>query len=424
MAEEQPSTSGGGENGNGGERRRQKGEDPEEAEFRAFVRSKLEGLTPEQLKQMRAEAAEQVLKNERIEVDGKRVSLAKFHRRVEDLKRQYESGMHEETVRKMPIWQVQEMTPGEDLRPGAFKQQLRMREEAMLDLDRFGRGVVFSPRPLLGKLVGDKRDFSWGIYAKTGQAEEALSEAWAGQDPRAVLADERFYLDVLRRAHQMELTLIALTARPLPLAPMRQQLADKLEVSMKELSGREELKSREKAALTDFISLFEDTRVAPAGWMDAKKGQVKKDTHFLFSTTEEGELVVQAITPGRLKDRKTSNVGVNRNKLLTAAVFGLFLGPQPLDDFGKKDVGHGMLWAANGYRFRPWEAKPDQIEMELGPDGQPRLPRPTHVEEMALPIRPSVFQLLEEQTRPLLGGVRRALRRAAKQQESLQASPA
>jgi len=31
-------------------------------------------------------------------------------------------------------------------------------------------------------------------------------------------------------------------------------------------------------------------------------------------------------------------------------VFGLFLGPEPLDDFGKKDVGYGMLWVANGFR--------------------------------------------------------------------------
>jgi hypothetical protein len=31
-------------------------------------------------------------------------------------------------------------------------------------------------------------------------------------------------------------------------------------------------------------------------------------------------------------------------------VFDMFLGPQPLDEAGKKDVGHGMLWVANGFR--------------------------------------------------------------------------
>lgn len=28
----------------------------------------------------------------------------------------------------------------------------------------------------------------------------------------------------------------------------------------------------------------------------------------------------------------------------------MFLGPQPLDEHGKQDVGHGMVWAANGFR--------------------------------------------------------------------------
>lgn len=50
--------------------------------------------------------------------------------------------------------------------------------------------------------------------------------------------------------------------------------------------------------------------------------------------------------------------------LRAASVFDMFLGPQPLDEHGKQDVGHGMVWAANGFRcessgavlgmHRPW----------------------------------------------------------------------
>ena len=123
----------------------------------------------------------------------------------------------------LPRWQVQDLTPGSQIRQGAYKQQLREREEADLELvrelkqqalagllalprhwsalvssgcerwchwhwrrclpaptptaaapaalaclclqDRFGHGVVFSPRPvsLLNKLLGGRRDFAWGM---------------------------------------------------------------------------------------------------------------------------------------------------------------------------------------------------------------------------------------------------------------------
>lgn len=42
--------------------------------------------------------------------------------------------------------------------------------------------------------------------------------------------------------------------------------------------------------------------------------------------------------------------------ICAGAIFDMFLGEEPLDDYGKKDVGHGMLWAANGFRCMqdPW----------------------------------------------------------------------
>lgn len=120
----------------------------------------------------------------------------------------------------------------------------------------------------------------------------------------------------------------------------------------------------------------------------------------------------------------------------------MFLGPQPLDEHGKQDVGHGMVWAANGFRcghpgcvglqvvlciplkllhvqhepadgchtlllqrshnsislpsapplcfrFRPWEMRPGQYIAGTGPDGAPAFPQPDPQQEetMALPLR-------------------------------------
>ncbi|EFN51445.1 expressed protein [Chlorella variabilis] len=377
------------------------------------VWEQVEAMPPEQQKQLRAQALDQLLRRRRVMVDGKVTSLRRLQRRVEEQRRLYESGAFDETVRTLPRWQLQDMVPSEQLRQGAYKMQLRQREEAELELDRIGHGNVFSPRPVLSKLLGGRRDFGWGIYARTANAEQLLAGDWAGRDPQEAASDGRLYLDVVRNCHNLELTLVALTSRPLPLAPMRQQLAAKLKRSMQSLAGSQELQPQHKADLHDFISMFDDTRVAPAGWMD-KSGCVKEGTHFMFSTTPEAHLLVEAITPGRLRDRRTSRIGVNRSPLVTGAIFDMFLGEEPLDDYGKKDVGHGMLWAANGFRFRPWEMRPGQYIAEEGPDGQITFPQPEAMESVGLPLRPSVFQMLDEQTKPLrrmlLGGIRRARR--------------
>jgi hypothetical protein len=38
------------------------------------------------------------------------------------------------SCRTIPRWQARELVPGDKLRPGAYKQQLRQREEAQLEL--------------------------------------------------------------------------------------------------------------------------------------------------------------------------------------------------------------------------------------------------------------------------------------------------
>lgn len=56
---------------------------------------------------------------------------------------------------------------------------------------------------------------------------------------------------------QMELTLIALTSRALPLAPTRAALEGRLEASMQRLAGEDELAPGHKADLQRFISMFD-----------------------------------------------------------------------------------------------------------------------------------------------------------------------
>lgn len=43
--------------------------------------------------------------------------------------------------------------------------------------------------------------------------------------------------------------------------------------------------------------------------------------------------------------------------LHAASFFDVFLGPQPLDERGRLDVGYGLTWAANGYRCAAGRAR-------------------------------------------------------------------
>jgi hypothetical protein len=87
-----------------------------------------------------------------------------------------------------------------------------------------------------------------------------MRPAWAGRDPEVVLADPAFYDDVLRRCHQVELTLMLLTSRPLPLAQVRPAVAGALQQGMQRLAGAEALGPQDKDDLQQFVRLFDGER--------------------------------------------------------------------------------------------------------------------------------------------------------------------
>lgn len=389
------------------------GPPPSDAKDEKFqkVWEKVQRMTPQQRREVQQQAMDNILRRTRVDIDGKPSSLRRLVKRVEAQRKLFESGAFDPTTQNVPLGQLKHIIPGDQIRQGAYKMQLRPWEEAELELDRYGHGNVFSPHPVLGMLRGGRRDFAWAVYARSDAVESVLGEDWAGQDPNAAVRTRDLYVDVMKHCHNMELTLMVIPSRRLPLAATRQMMAEKLERSMQSITGSEQLEPKQKAELADFVSAFADERVAPAGWMD-RRGCVKEGTHFIFSTTKDAQLMVEAITPGRLKDRRTSRITVNDSPLVTCAVFESFLGQDSLDEIGKQNVGNGMLWVANGFRFRPWEAREGQVLADERPDGSIAFPPPPVIEEVDLPLRPSMFELLEQQTQPfrrmLLGGVRQA----------------
>ena len=139
-----------------------------------------------------------------------------------------------------------------------------------------------------------------------------------------------------------------------------------------------------------------DRRLARCGWVD--RGQVKQGTHLIFTTTPKGGLTAEAITPGPLHDRKTSFIGKTQNPLVTGAIFDLFIGPAPVHALGKRQVGAGLLWAANGLSFKPGR-HPDTHMGWLDKNGQVRFAKPQNVER--LPLTTAIFRVLEETAEPV-----------------------
>lgn len=113
---------------------------------------------------------------------------------------------------------------------------------------------------------------------------------------------------------------------------------------------------------------------------------VKAGTHLIVSATPHGVLTVEAISPGPLRQRTTSVIGSTHSPTVTAALFNMFLGPRPLDPTGRLAVGNGMLWCANGGRFRLGAGGPQHWASGLGADALPRIE--------ALHANPSIFHLL------------------------------
>jgi len=135
--------------------------------------------------------------------------------------------------------------------------------------------------------------------------------------------------------------------------------------------------------------LFADKRLASTGWVE--NGAVQKGTHIIVSATPQAGLTAEAITPGPIAKRKTSFIGTAQNPLLTAAVFDVFLGQNPLDIDAKRDVGTGVLWAANGLSFSPGKLGKHYVGT-VGEDGKMELGEGTVVQR--LPATTSIFRLV------------------------------
>lgn len=216
------------------------------------------------------------------------------------------------------------------------------------------------------------------------RVQQALSRKWARRNPEEVLSSSKFTFDILRKCHNMEMTLMVLAMKQIPLSIAQNAARDQLRRSIETVS---QINTANTNDLESFISLFDEKRVKNCDWVE--NGSIKKGTHLIFSSTPFGGLVAEAISPGPLSKRKTTIIGKSNNPILTAACFESFVGKNAIDGIGRQRCLHGILWCANGLSTNTRGPNPDNRISEVDLDGRELL-RPDQVIEQ-LPMSSKIF---------------------------------
>lgn len=382
-----------------GSRKKGKAYSPEEREA---ARREIQAMTPQQREALARECWEAQLRSSKVKIDDRKVDLYTLMQEVAEEEARYNSGADVYQHKQQPPWMLKEGMSIDELRAGATKRMLLPQDQEKLGLHRFGIGICWhrEPLPLLG-LIGKtgERDFVYGVYADPEAVQEQLGGAWAGQEPKGVLQDERFYKHVLATAPETQLSLVAVPARDVPLGEARSAWTRTLRQRMESLPGG--MTQEDEQALERLSLSFAPERLSSTG-LTTGEGKLKDGSVLIFTTLGSGDLSAEAITPGVLRDQRKVYLGVYPHPRLTYALFDMVLGDKPLDDRAKSQVGNNMLYIANGFKFGPNPDNPNQL-LTTNP-AQP-FPEPK-VEPVEL--LPSTFSYLPASSKKLLKGIRRA----------------
>ncbi|DBA76614.1 TPA: hypothetical protein ACH3X2_008662 [Trebouxia sp. C0005] len=312
--------------------------------------------------------------NKKVEFDGEKKSIRQLIREVEDEEGEapqaQEGGVVDYTGRNKTAG-VGEV-PGWMLRPGAPKMQLRPEEEEQLPLDLLGRGTLWSKRPLLGYAFGGLRDVGFGVYARVDRIRGSLQERWAGQDPEKVLLSEGFYQDIITHGSGTELTLMAVPSRNIPLPTLRKHVEKRMMENL-QLVTKGQDDTNDVELLKSMCGTLDGKHLAKTGFV--KGDNILSGTNFIFSTNKKGHFSAEAMTPEKeLKDKRMVPLWTCKNPKLTYAFFAMVLGPNPVCNNAKYNIGQGALYVTNGFKFGPNPENPAQVL--TGPDDEAVSPFP------------------------------------------------
>mmetsp|Transcript_15925 Transcript_15925/g.44486 ORF Transcript_15925/g.44486 Transcript_15925/m.44486 type:complete len:497 (+) Transcript_15925:156-1646(+) len=367
----------------------------------------LKTLDAEELASLEALAHKKILNS--IKTDkGKPLydeAMAVFKKIKED-----EMGIGQPTMRQLPRWEQDLLIRPEKLRPGAEKMQLRPWEEEELELELMGNGNIFSPVPVFGKLFGGRREFAYGVYARSKLVPEILEE-WRNRDQTEVITDPGFYRDMIVSAPALQLTVMLIPSRDLPVAEAVDKLRPRMEAALSQLEPTD----NDNRALDRFLNMFHQPHLKIAPFL--KPGPVlQQGSRLIFTCGKNGQIVTEGINAGKIKDMMMTPVHWSPNNKVTYSFFDSFIGDNALDPVAKQSVGKGMSYIANGFSFQLSENTNQVLvrDPNAPPETQLKVESWRNIEEELVPSL-SLFRFLpsKDQTAasktPLLCGIQQKL---------------
>jgi len=337
-----------------------------------LTEEQMANLPPEQAVVM----AKEFLKKLEVPMDGKMVNVwdhaHELARKAEYEQERHAQGLDEATVREDPAWVHNLKIDINELRGNEWKMMLRPEDQDELPLEMLGKGNVWSPMPLVGMMLGGKRDWTFGIYGDTDHIRTAFSQKYKNIRPDKVLEKQELYDDIISVASDIELTLMVI--------PMRRINFDKLVGKMWKRMART-LAQEEKEKGTSMYDLDTITRRVSASHRKARdttlldrKLRSIPDTQYIFTIVDFG-IKVHAISADPIKSRKAWGITLGGRPEYGQALMKQFLGPDPIDPLAKRLVGQAVLFVANNFELHRSNAHESVANQHLeGEDGNPDYP--------------------------------------------------
>ncbi|KAI8474909.1 MAG: hypothetical protein J3K34DRAFT_98181 [Monoraphidium minutum] len=310
------------------------------------------------------------------------------------------------------------------LDPEAETMQLPDRVAMGLPWGLLSSAPYYSRRPTRWlKGLDGRQDFAYGAYVHEQQASDVLGPKWAGRGAAEVLGSGEYFDDLLAAGPLVGLTLMAITSRQLPLEEAASAWGERLAQHMDRMQSSLEAGpsssspaaadkpccggggggggggavtiprpafgpidvSREK--LRELAGLFDRGRLAEqTALLDEDGRELRRGAAILITAAPGGGVMVQAISPGKVREQEHYLLGAVTDARLTAALFDMFLHPQRgLNPGFAFSAGYQSLWFVNGFKSFNSDNNPNVRRAGDPGPAAPRLPRRGRGAVWALP---------------------------------------
>ncbi|KAF8072638.1 hypothetical protein HT031_000298 [Scenedesmus sp. PABB004] len=152
--------------------------------------------------------------------------------------------------------------------------------------------------------------------------------------------------------------------QPLPSPPLQQQQAQPQQAQQQQAEQQQQAQAQQAAparvrevepryrGLAQLAGLFDRERLAgTTELLDIRGRQLREGATIMFSAHPSGALLVQAISPGLVKEQRSYLLGAVADPLLTSALLSMFIDPAAsLDPEFTAAAGATLLAVTNGYR--------------------------------------------------------------------------